>query len=890
MSLFEQDIEVSSLAADLAERATSLQEWQENLKMLCVQYVAEQDAWWKKSLCRALQGILDSEASFSDKGVLLREIVRLFGRAIKLPRQGLFEGTSTLEGWKRFGLRVQQAHDSSSHCFVQIDESLRSLSVDDSLWDIMRLDPKPRRLLEGIVADGALLRLSPYSFYRTSTQKAAMRALMTMPPGSTLLTTMPTGTGKSMLFRMGIRWWQECHPEQPVSALVIVPTVALALDHQRSASQWPGLEGSRAFVGGMSRDEREEKEEAFCRGEIPLLFASPEMALDSLRELLLDAAKTGDDKQNPKTPGMDNHLVAVFVDEAHIIAEWGRQFRPEFQRLSAFVECLREGREDLRCVLLSATVDLTTSALLEDLFRPKAVRKGEDSPPFLVVSAGVPRTEFDLFFHKAADRDQRKELVLELVERIPRPAILYTTRKEDAGEFFSLLKGTKGFRRIACFTGDTDAPTRESIIDQWSMDRLDLVVATSAFGMGVDKSDVRCVLHACIPESPSRYYQEIGRAARDGFQGLAICVWAEEDKVDARGMFNKQWLGKDLSKERWIAMREEAGQPVREKGSNLWLLDVPTEAVRVGLSPDTATSEKNRKWNMTLLNLMQRAGLIELLIPSEVPSKEERYRWRIRVKEDFLLAREPVCQESHPLQRLDDIVEKMLELERDQVHHDLEVFFAILEEQASRCWMMELFDLVEAEPVDLMPCGRCPACRLGEEEPPQTLQPGGRNACWPVFIPSRFLLSSGISLLAPADPLFQDGLPALISRLSQAGICQWVVPDDVSERCAILTKQHIGAQGLVVSYDLLCEGSAPWCLAEVPTAILLRANEAAGTSQKVYKFIRQKTAKWRKTALVYVAPSELHIEGRPFSQVAAIASPKKEQDLDEILQREFAKL
>src|SRR3546814_19608900 len=91
------------------------------------------------------------------------------------------------------------------------------------------------------------------------------------------------------------------------------------------------------------------------------------------------------------------------------------------------------------------------------------------------------------------------------------------------------------YKRIALFTGQiTNGDERHQIVEDWAAERIDIVVATSAFGMGVDKSNVRTVVHACLPEGPSRWYQEIGRAARDGHQGLAVCLYTRAERWATR--------------------------------------------------------------------------------------------------------------------------------------------------------------------------------------------------------------------------------------------------------------------------------------------------------------------------------------------------------------------
>ncbi|RWX58026.1 ATP-dependent DNA helicase RecQ, partial [Mesorhizobium sp. M4B.F.Ca.ET.089.01.1.1] len=125
---------------------------------------------------------------------------------------------------------------------------------------------------------------------------------------------------------------------------------------------------------------------------------------------------------------------------------------------------------------------------------------------------------------------------------------------------------TRGYERLALFTGQLDdGASRLKVVTDWRDGAIDLVVATSAFGMGIDKDDVRAVVHACVPESPSRYYQEIGRAARGGNQALALMLWTDDrgkagDWRQARRLWSGSWLTPDMMRKRWRAIVRAAEQ------------------------------------------------------------------------------------------------------------------------------------------------------------------------------------------------------------------------------------------------------------------------------------------------------------------------------------------
>ncbi len=334
---------------------------------------------------------------------------------------------------------------------------------------------------------------------------------------------------------------------------------------------------------------------------MPVLLLGPEAALRrNIADALIEAAKDGAVEY-----GLNAKLTHFFVDEAHIIESWGRGFRPDFQRLPGFLNRLRGVDPTIRLVLLSATLSPAARQVLRDGW--------SGDRPWLEIDARVPRYEHDVVVEHFNSPEARLEALAWTLDRAPRPAIVYTTEVEHAKAIHHWLSEERGFRRTALFTGETASTERRSIVDRWAGDELDLVVATSAFGMGVDKADVRSVVHACLPEGPARWYQEIGRAARDGGQGLAVLLFTvmrgEDDDVDrARGLAVGGWLTRDLAEKRWAALMRDAR--TKEWVSDRFHMTVDLDSVRAGLKP--RSSDYNRGWNMALLTLLQRAGAIEI--------------------------------------------------------------------------------------------------------------------------------------------------------------------------------------------------------------------------------------------------------------------------------------
>lgn len=457
---------------------------------------------WRLRGMTACAHALAQGATGRDAVAQLRELVRLADGHVHLS-SGLLNGIPK-KLFLDFALTVPP--DITGRLLVDLSQSHPVFKAIPDLRWALKIDPGLRRNTYPEPASSFLRRLSPHSRFASDGQKAALHALMTMPRGATLIAALPTGWGKSALFQIGARRWREADPTATV--VVIVPTVALAQDHARTLASMPGLAGSKALVGGMSISQREETLAAFSAGDIPVLLLSPEMALGGAFSAICDAASRG-------SHGFEGaHLAAIVIDEAHVIASWGRHFRPDFQRLSGFVRELRSRHPYLLTLLLSATIDVE----LRRRFQGDFAGLG----PIGEVVVAEPRNEFDLVWCHQRDIIARDELVVQAIDVIPRPAIIYTTTVEDAELLHNRLS-QRGYRRLDLFTGSiTDPEERQRVIDSWARGTTDLVVATSAFGMGIDKPNVRAIVHACLPESAERFYQEIGRGGRDGCAQIHI--------------------------------------------------------------------------------------------------------------------------------------------------------------------------------------------------------------------------------------------------------------------------------------------------------------------------------------------------------------------------------
>jgi ATP-dependent DNA helicase RecQ len=819
---------------------------------------AEVLVWRYGALSRTLKAFTRSRREDADRGVLLREAVRLCDGHLTLPEEGLSARERQPEWLHRFGLSVRPGRGARPSIVFDLRpvDRLPHLPVElaVALRDALQVDPRLRRFRQPTVADGALLRLSRHSEYQNPTQKSALRALLTMPPGATLLASMPTGGGKSLLFQLGVRWWREQSKDSSPCAVVIVPTVALALAHADALKKEPGLEGSEAFVGELSYSARQDLLLRFRRGEVPLLLMSAEMALTSAREALLEAARPTSERSSV----LRGHLQGLFVDEAHIIESWGRTFRPDFQRLPGLVQALRAKNPALRTVLLSATFGAEAHALLE---------KQYGAVTYLPVVAGCPRTELDLVVQDFSDPAERDVALFQVLDVLPRPALVYTTRPKDAEEIARELQ-QRDYARLAIVTGETTGSDRGDVVRRWRAGDLDLVVATAAFGMGIDKTDVRAVVHACLPEDAARYYQEIGRAGRDGHQALALLLWTNEDEKRARSMSLGQLMKAEKAEERWWALIADA----RRNGRLGTAPDTGYTRMTVDITlprPGSGEGSYNRQWNASLINQLQRygGGAVEVL-----SIEDDRDQWTLDVKAGVLL---DAGQEART-RLLEFLAERPQEVTQAQQRH--RGFRQALENRDEGCMLCAIFELVEAEPPPLFPCGRCPSCRAEDAPPPSHFEFRGLDALWPSPAPTKH---TGCILVHADSPDFAR-VDTLVRRLLHARVRQFVVPAGTGPMFARVLKAFEGLEGLVLEIPYLTGSThaGRWWPARVRTALIMRAGGPdLRSNEEALRVALQEHLD--SPGLFVVAEPGLRLGGRDVGQVVSNRAPLAEAQLDE---------
>src|SRR5262245_45575856 len=327
--------------------------------------------------------------------------------------------------------------------------------------------------------------------------QARARALAARMAGGHSLVVMPTGGGKSL-----------CYQAPAVlrggTTVVVSPLISLMKDQVDSlkACGVPAIQINSALSSG----ERTVHEYELLQGEVRLLFVSPErLALDDFCNLL--------------------HRIDVrtfAIDEAHCISHWGHDFRPEYRQLKRLKE-----------IFPKASVHGFTATATERVRRDVVEQLGLRQPEILVGNFDRP----NLNYRVLPKMDETRQ-VLEVLDRHKGEAgIIYCIRRRDVDELADTLK--KRRLNAMAYHAGLPAEERKTVQDAFAAEKCDLIVATVAFGMGIDRSNIRFVMHTAMPKSVEHYQQETGRAGRDGLEAECVLLYSARDAMTWRRIIEK---------------------------------------------------------------------------------------------------------------------------------------------------------------------------------------------------------------------------------------------------------------------------------------------------------------------------------------------------------------
>ena len=346
----------------------------------------------------------------------------------------------------------------------------------------------------------ALLRQSFHHPEFRANQEAVCRAAT---EGRDVLLVMPTGAGKSLCYQLPAL-------ARGGTALVISPLIAL-MDDQAAKLSALGLRVARIH-SGLSREQSNAALRDYSEGNLQFLFIAPERL---------------------RVPGFVERLARrkpalIAIDEAHCISAWGHDFRPDYRTLGEHLPTLRPAPIIALTATATPTVQRDIVAQLQ-LRDPALFIHGfrRDNLAIEVVEMSKPR---------------RHAFAAELLrEPAARPAIIYAPSRKAAEELAAELNRTFGKQAAAPYHAGLDPGTRDRVQRAFQCGQLGVVVATIAFGMGIDKADVRTVIHTALPASVEAYYQEIGRAGRDGLPSRTVLLHSFADRKMHEFFFERDY-------------------------------------------------------------------------------------------------------------------------------------------------------------------------------------------------------------------------------------------------------------------------------------------------------------------------------------------------------------
>ncbi len=365
-------------------------------------------------------------------------------------------------------------------------------------------------------ADADIKRVLKEQFGFDSFKPGQEDIIRSLLAGHDVFVLMPTGGGKSLCYQLPAIVMEG-------TAIVISPLIALMKNQVDAIRQTSGEDSIAHFLNStLSRSQVTQVKKDVREGRTKLLYVAPESLTKEDNIEFLRSIK----------------ISLYAVDEAHCISEWGHDFRPEYRKIRPLIEQI--GRAPI--IALTATA---TEKVRSDIKKNLGIQ-----------NADVYKSSFNrpnLYYEvRPKTKDVDRDIIKYILSRPPCSGIIYCLSRRTVETLAEILKSNK--IKAAAYHAGMDSGLRSKTQDDFLMERIDVIVATIAFGMGIDKPDVRFVIHYDIPKSLEGYYQETGRAGRDGGEGRCIAFYCHKDlqkleKFMESKPIAEQDIGRQLLKE-----------------------------------------------------------------------------------------------------------------------------------------------------------------------------------------------------------------------------------------------------------------------------------------------------------------------------------------------------
>ena len=532
----------------------------------------------------------------------LRQVLLYIHRELQLPRKAIF--------WcEQYKDEYELSIDSDAK---YVEAKAYAMSDVESLKYSYEFVKK--RNNTSSISDSSLINFFGFESYISLQQKCMIYLSKQLKEGNTYLACLSTGSGKSLTWQLAVARGQFSRV-----TVVVVPTIALAYDHKRNdentLKKIPWIESiaysSQEYSSGEKMEELVDK---IQNGKSKIIYISPEgITNPKISKALINAAK----KKN---------ISAIVIDETHLVIDWGMKFRPEFQFLPALINKLKMYSENtFVTMLLSATITENDKNVLDRLF-------GSDG--IIEFRGDELRSEVEYYVQYCRDDNTRMEYLEQLIKTVPKPAIIYVGTIDSSKDIYEMIKKID-YKRVGLFHSEIEDKKKKNLLHEWEFNQIDIMVATSAFGMGVDKADVRTIITAYTPENLSRFYQEVGRAGRDGYAALNFWLFCPD--VDSRIVSHytdSKLIGSDNLADRWMAMRKNQVEIENDVEADCIWVDTDTAPEQLEFDK---TGAFNVNWNEDAISLMTRASLVDIIdIRRYFKDNHRAFRIKLRIKKEYL--------------------------------------------------------------------------------------------------------------------------------------------------------------------------------------------------------------------------------------------------------------